>query len=44
LPVSNGLLKDIQASYFEKRRNEIVLATDNNGFFITEKIEHPGKA
>jgi photosystem II stability/assembly factor-like uncharacterized protein len=35
-PASSGLSQDVQASFFEKKGTEIVLATDNRGLFISE--------
>lgn len=35
VPVSNGLPGDVQASFLEKKGNEIVLATDNRGLYLS---------
>jgi hypothetical protein len=36
-PLSSGLPDDTQASFLAKKGNEIVLATDNRGLFITHQ-------
>lgn len=35
-PLNEGLPKNTQASFIDKKDNELVLATDNQGVFITE--------
>lgn len=37
VPVSKGLPEDVQASFFEKKGPEIVLATDNRGLYLSEQ-------
>jgi photosystem II stability/assembly factor-like uncharacterized protein len=37
LPASEGLPTGVQASFFDRKGNEIVMATDNHGLFISER-------